>query len=190
MPIFEDYHRTIIGYHGTRLSTAKRIVSRSSDFTPSANDDDWLGHGIYFWEYAPQQAWDWAHRRYKDEQVAVLGCMIRLGNCFDLLEPGNAMKLKNFHSRLQREARLATKKLPKNYKAKKRLDCAVFQYAAAIFEQEEGEELDSIRAVYVPTQGKDRLWESSWLYHETHIQLCIRNPRCILGTWLMKPIEQ
>lgn len=79
MPVFEDYHRTIIGYHGTKLSTALEIVSRTSSFRPSNNDDDWLGHGIYFWEYAPQRAWEWAAERYKGE-VAVLGAMIRLGN--------------------------------------------------------------------------------------------------------------
>ena len=187
MPVFADYHRTIIGYHGTRLSTAKAIVSRAREFVPSRNDDDWLGHGIYFWEYAPQRAWDWARKRYQSQQVAVVGSMIRLGSCFDLLEPSNALKLKAFYDRLKRESERAGKKLPKNYNARKKLDCAVFEYAATVFEQEEGESLDSIRAVYVPTSGKERLWERSWLYHETHIQLCIRNPGCILGTWLVKP---
>jgi hypothetical protein len=53
---FDDYHRTIVGYHGTRLSVALEIVSRRRTFKYSRNRDDWLGHGIYFWEHAPQQA--------------------------------------------------------------------------------------------------------------------------------------
>jgi hypothetical protein len=32
MPIFEDYHRTIIGYHGTRKATAKEIVQLERPF--------------------------------------------------------------------------------------------------------------------------------------------------------------
>jgi len=44
---FDDYHRTIVGYHGTRLSVALEIVKRSQPFKFSQNDDDWLGHGIY-----------------------------------------------------------------------------------------------------------------------------------------------
>ena len=55
---FFDYHRTIVGFHGTSRSTAQDLVDGAA-FDASANDDDWLGHGIYFWEYAPQQAWWW-----------------------------------------------------------------------------------------------------------------------------------
>jgi hypothetical protein len=99
MPVFEDYHRTIIGYHGTRSDIARGIVSHERDFHPSSNDDDWLGHGIYFWEYAPQRAWSWAAQRYKTDSIAVLGAMIRLGNCLDLLEPANAQRAKKAYHR-------------------------------------------------------------------------------------------
>lgn len=189
MPVFEDYHRTIIGYHGTRLATAQQIVSHQRSFQRSENDDDWLGHGIYFWEYAPQRAWAWAAQRYKQgTDVAVLGAMIRLGNCLDLLEPANAQRVKKYYQRLRKDMEAAGKNLPRNFNSKKRLDCAVFQYAAWMFEQEE-EPLDTIRGVYVPTSSKRRLWEKSWLYEEAHIQLCVRNPRAILGTWLLKPLS-
>lgn len=40
-----------IGYHGTRLTFAERILAE--DFRGSANDWEWLGHGIYFWQDAP-----------------------------------------------------------------------------------------------------------------------------------------
>ena len=90
---FDDYHRTIVGYHGTRLSIALNIVNRRQTFKSSRNRDDWLGHGIYFWEYAPQQAYSWAEQRRKrknwNEPIAILGSMIRLGFCFDLLDPYN-----------------------------------------------------------------------------------------------------
>jgi hypothetical protein len=34
-----------------------------------------------------------------------------------------------------------------------------------------------------------RLWTRSGVYRHAHIQLCVRNPDCILGTWLVQPIE-
>ena len=80
---FFDYHRTVVGYHGTRRATAEALVD-GDPFTASTNDDDWLGHGIYFWEFAPQQAWWWARRRYGDDEAAVVGAMIDLGRCLDL----------------------------------------------------------------------------------------------------------
>jgi hypothetical protein len=187
MPIFEDYHRTIIGYHGTTRAIATAVVSHQAKMRVSKNDDDWLGHGVYFWEYAPQRAWQWAKDRYGGD-VAVLGAMIRLGNCLDLLEPANALRVKALHDRLKKESEAAGTKLPRNFNAKKKLDCAVFEYAAAILELD-GEPLDTIRGVYVPTSGKQRLWDRSWLYHEAHIQLCVRNPAAILGAWLLRPSE-
>ena len=53
---FDDYHRTLVGYHGTSLGTALRIVNRVQGFRWSERDYDWLGAGIYFWEFAPRQA--------------------------------------------------------------------------------------------------------------------------------------
>jgi len=97
MPRFADYHRTVIGYHGTRRSTALRMVQGLEGYWRSQNTDDRLGHGIYFWEYAPKQAWVWARQRQKsqkwDEEIAVAASMIRLGNCFDLLDPDNLQGL-------------------------------------------------------------------------------------------------
>jgi len=111
MARFHDYHRTVIGYHGTGLAAALRIVNRIEGFRLSERDYDWLGRGIYFWEYAPKQALDFARIRQRqfqkkkdktpedtrraDEPLAVVACMIRLGFCLDLTEPGNVKYLKD-----------------------------------------------------------------------------------------------
>lgn len=42
-----DYDRTLIAFHGTRRTTAERLVA-GTPFGASTNDDDWLGHGVYF----------------------------------------------------------------------------------------------------------------------------------------------
>lgn len=193
VPHFEDYHRTIIGYHGTRRSVALEIVQGKRRFKVSKNQDDWLGSGVYFWEHAPQQAWWWAERRRRrhgwNEEIAVLGSMIRLGFCFDLLDPWNVKYLDEIYKLFILDQMAAGLAPPHNVRNHKYLDCAVFQHAYAILEAS-GHSLDSTRAVYVPTGQEKRVWPHSWIAREAHIQICVRNPACILGTWLLRPVDE
>jgi hypothetical protein len=80
----------------------------------------------------------------------------------------------------------AGRKIPKNVRHHKRLDCAIFQYAFAATEETEQRLVDTVRAVYVPTDSKQRVWAGSWITRQSHIQICVRNPSNILGTWLLK----
>jgi hypothetical protein len=182
-----DYNRTVIGYHGTRLSVAREIVQRLRGFDPSRNPDDWLGHGVYFWEHAPKQALAWAKRRADregwGEPVAVLGSMIRLGNCLDVLDPVNTDFLVRMHAGYVSEVQAAGLSLPTNVRSAKYLDCAVMEYAYRQAEAASGRRVESCRAMYVGT-GRARVWPSSWIVRDAHIQLCVRDPACILGTWL------
>ncbi len=196
VPEFDDYHRTVIGYHGTKRSTALRIVQGLEPFVPSTNRDDWLGNGVYFWEYGPQQAWSWAERLRQVEvkanlwtdkdEIAVLGSMIRLGHCLDLLDPLNISVLKLQAQRFQADLTALRRTAPKNVNTHRYLDCAIFEYTYAWLE-ELGRPIDTCRAVYVPTNSKTRIWNGSWIYEGSHIQLSVRNPGCILGTWLVPP---
>ena len=47
--------RVVIGYHGCPSDVADRILSEGQ-FLPSTKAYDWLGEGVYFWEYAPYRA--------------------------------------------------------------------------------------------------------------------------------------
>src|SRR5882724_2689714 len=83
----ERFARTIIGYHGCRDEFARDVLLGNTaieDWAPSENEWDWLGHGIYFWEHSPRRAMRWAESRY--EQPAVVGAVVQLGRCFDLLD--------------------------------------------------------------------------------------------------------
>jgi hypothetical protein len=51
-----DYNRTVVGYHGTSEEIADALVN-GEPFTESSGVSEWLGFGVYFWEYAPKQAW-------------------------------------------------------------------------------------------------------------------------------------
>jgi hypothetical protein len=186
---FDDYHRTVVGYHGTKLSVAREIVQLKNRFEFSRNASDWLGHGIYFWEYAPQQAYWWAKRlsvkRKWNEPIAILGSMIRLGVCFDLLDPENVRHLKYCKESYFETEQLAGRKIRANANHKKYLDCSIFNYFyRSIDENPDLENVDSARAVYVPTGPDRRIWERSWINEKAHVQLCVRNVKCILGTWL------
>ena len=204
MTPFDDYHRTVIGYHGTGLATALRLVTRVEEFRPSQRAFDWLGHGIYFWEYAPQQALRFARirqRQYQRKQnktaedlrratepLAVVGCMIRLGNCFDLLEPERVDYLQVVFEHYKKVKEGVGAALPKNTRKYRKLDCDVFEYAYQFLLQDRpGHPIDSARGVYVPARGDRRVWEGSWISRDAHIQLCVRNPNRLLGAWLHHP---
>jgi hypothetical protein len=106
---------------------------------------DWLGRGIYFWEYAPKQALTFAKIRKRQfrtkknqtpedvrratEPLAVVACMIPLGVCQDLAEPENVEYLREIFDDYSESMNLAGAKLPKNSRKYRRLDCAVFEYA-------------------------------------------------------------
>src|SRR5690349_13321483 len=83
----------LIGFHGCDKKIRDSIVKGKSPLNASANDYDWLGHGMYFWENNQQRALDFARnlkanpRKNKEpiKTVAVLGAVIDMGFCLDLL---------------------------------------------------------------------------------------------------------
>lgn len=82
------YDRTIIAYHGCDAGIAERLL-RGEGFRMSQNDYDWLGEGIYFWEYGADRAMKFAldqQRRGKVATPAIVGALIQLGQCFDLMD--------------------------------------------------------------------------------------------------------
>jgi len=201
---FDDYHRTVVGYHGTGLTAALRIVNRIEGFRRSQKDYDWLGRGIYFWEHAPRQALRFARLRQEQyrrkkaktpedvrratEPLAVVACMIRLGFCFDLLEPENIEYIRGSFLEYQQSVELTGATLPRNTRKYRKLDCAVFEYAYKVISKTElVSPVDTVRGVYVPAGGERRVWSGSWIARDTHIQLCVRNPASLLGTWLHTP---
>lgn len=178
---FHDYNRTIIGYHGTTAEIAERLAN-GEPFTASENDDDWFGNGVYFWEYAPKQAWSWSTKFKRKKQPAVVGAIIRLGHCLDLLDPSNVSTLKQFHDDTLVRWRNSKVKIPQNGNQHKRLDCALFNlfYAQATIP------IETARAVYVPTESAKRAWLRSWIYEEAHIQVCVRKSENILAVWRVR----
>jgi len=197
-----DQHRSfrlVVGYHGTSREVADRLLAPSSlnpaqshverpAFRASTNVGDWLGHGIYFWEQAPSQAWWWADtqaQKGKHTQGAVIGALIDLGHCVDLLDPaaGWAGELESGRLRVEATLGAAALPVPRNANNHKALDCAVVN-DVCLRQSDHGTPVDSLRALFAPSGGGlQRLWERSGLLRFTHVQLCVRNPDCFLAVW-------
>jgi hypothetical protein len=163
------------------MEAAERLVA-GEPFEESDEDNEWFGRGIYFWEHAFKQAWWWARRNDRHPHPAVVGAVIRLGRCFDLVDPGNVPIFQEYHEALVAEHARAGVQPPTNIITDRRLDCAIFNYLYA-YQERAGQAVDTARAVYYPTSPIRRAVPRSWISDQTHIQVCVRNPKSILALW-------
>ena len=93
----------ILGFHGCDQSIAHKVLNGFDSLRSSENEYDWLGHGVYFWENSDSRALEFAHylkehpRRSKSliERPVVIGAVINLGYCLDLLDYNNLQLLKS-----------------------------------------------------------------------------------------------
>src|SRR5207248_3344373 len=129
----EQFARIVIGYHGCTEEFARDLLlgtKPTHDWKPSTNDWDWLGHGIYFWEHSPERALRWAQERFGagGSSPAVLGAVIQLGRCFDLLNEAITTLLASSYQELQQAYADAGHALPQNRGPglkRRDLDCLV-----------------------------------------------------------------
>ncbi len=130
------YDRTVIAYHGCDAAVADRVLS-GDPFRPSENDYDWLGSGIYFWEFGFDRALRfaaWQNKRGKTKRVAVVGAVLQLGKCFDLMDTRFTDELPIAFEMLTTAHEQTGQPLPRNEgmtpdKRLRHLDCAVLNLA-------------------------------------------------------------
>ena len=158
-----------------------------ADFKPSENDYDWLGPGIYFWEANPRRGLEYAaeamrRRGSKITAPFVVGAVIDLGSCLDLTtSTGIEILRRGFESLSHLNAEAETP-MPANTVdgLRRKLDCAVVQRVHAIFEEADVAPFDTIRGVF--TEGAP-VYPGAGFQEKTHIQIAVRNPRCIKGVF-------
>jgi hypothetical protein len=107
----------LIGFHGCEQSVRDDIVSGKANMKPSTNSHDWLGEGFYFWENNYERALDFARnppgkKSYKNP--AVLGAIIDLQYCLDLLDTKFLALVKNSYTSLKSFADTMGLELPIN----------------------------------------------------------------------------
>jgi hypothetical protein len=182
------YDRTVIAYHGCDVEVAERILS-GEPLRKSRNDYDWLGEGIYFWEYAADRALRFAEdqqRRGKVRTPAIVGALIQLANCFDLMDTKFTEELGVAFETLQKLHQVTDRPLPANRgstpdKKLRRLDCAVLNFYLAWLEsRDQRSRYDTVRCGFV--EGEPA-FPGSGIRRQSHVQLAVRTPACILGVF-------
>jgi len=115
----ERFERIIAGYHGCTEGFARELLLGHlpiSGWRPSENRWDWLGRGVYFWEHAPACAVRWAQDRYRShgQAPAVIGAVIQLGRCFDLLDEAITSILADSYREISNIFSESGRSIPKN----------------------------------------------------------------------------
>jgi hypothetical protein len=179
----------VLGYHGCGQRVAETIVLRKVDLHESKNDYDWLGHGIYFLEESQSRAQEWALEETGREGSelklpAVLGAVIDFGNCLNLIDSDALSLVKRtyeYYLQICAEAgREPCENTGPEFRARF-LDCAVLNLLHKSIEEEGAQPFDTVRGFF--TEGEP-LYEGAGLRARDHVQICVRNPECIIGCFL------
>ncbi len=184
----------VLGFHGCDRSTSHSILTgKSRHLRLSENAFDWLGSGIYFWESSHARASEYAvlstHRPSPGQgtirKPAVLGAIIDLGNCLDLLDAQYFSLVTDGYLRLKRIFKKSGSRLPVNRaipggseRLLRNLDCSVINLIHATRRMQKLPAFDSVRAAFI--EGEP-LYEGAGFYDKNHIQICVRNSACIKG---------
>lgn len=182
----------ILAFHGCDESTFVSVMHEGEDLKPSTNKYDWLGSGIYFWEQNLDRAKEWAEEQQKRGVIgcpAVIGAVIDLGHCLNLLDSEFIDLLAGEYRLLKEEFDALGLNLPENEggtqdKLFRNLDCAVIEHLHSRLEtgvKSGGSDLmpfDSVRALFA--EGAS-IYPGAGFKTKTHIQLSIRNTNCIKG---------
>lgn len=178
------WDRFVLGYHGCDLSIIDDILTGKHDLRVSRNDYDWLGNGIYFWEDSYQRAFQWAHQSKRINRPSVIGAVINLGHCLNLLDVEHLETVSVAYHMLEQTAARAETPLPVNRGGKfkdRKLDCAVFETLHQMRGEENLVPYQTVRGFFV--EG-DALYDGAGLRNQDHIQLCVRDTACIVGYFL------
>ncbi|MFE8604181.1 hypothetical protein [Archangium violaceum] len=176
----------VVAYHGCDLSVAERLLTGES-FKLSQNTYDWLGDGIYFWEYGADRALQFAQEQVARGRVqtpACVGALIQLGKCFDLLDTRFTRELAAAYEPWSKRYSSEALPLPRNtgqapdFKLRL-LDRSVVNWYLRLSDRR-GDRFDTVRCGF-PEGGP--IYPGSGILEQTHIQLTVRNPGCILGVF-------
>ncbi|MDY0046037.1 MAG: hypothetical protein RBS10_01335 [Thauera propionica] len=177
----------VLGFHGTEKKTVTQVVGQRSrtHLTASKGTNEWLGHGIYFWENDPQRALEWAENgnaKKKIQEPDVVGAVLDLGLCLDLTTRTGLEEVAEAHRTLSEMYETARLEMPRNRGGRDRLnrelDCQVIQALHDYRTQRGLTPYDSVRS---PFPEADELYEGAGFRAQNHIQIAIINPACIKG---------
>jgi len=179
----------VLGFHGCDQSLAYAVASGNQELGLSQNAYDWLGHGIYFWEDSPARALRWAQdesrrRSGKVRAPALLGAVIDLGNCLNLIDVEALALVKAAYEAYREICRVSGTQEARNRGPDLRaryLDCAVIETLHKLRAENNLPAFDTVRGFFV--EGTE-LYPGAGLRELDHIQICVRSPRQVTGYFL------
>lgn len=141
--MYSKFPNYILGFHGCHKDVFEDVLNpyETVELKPSTNDYDWLGHGIYFWEYGLDRAQRWALDRY-GQDGRVLGAVLDLGYCLNLSDTKSTKLLNLGATGLRAICNLGGYKMPTNHLTnkdgdviKRELDCFIIETVHALNEE-------------------------------------------------------
>jgi len=162
-------------------------------FRPSNNDYDWLGPGVYFWEASPRRGLAFARESMSrpGSSIAkphVVGAIIELGQCLDLMTPEGLSLVLEAHRSLLGLYGAAGYRLPVNDDnlLRRRLDCAVIRRVHEIQQTAGRPAIDTVKGLFV--EGPP-LYPGAGFSSKTHVQIAVCNMCCIKGVFRIRPAD-
>lgn len=179
----------IIGFHGCDEPIRDEIIAGKRCMIPSTNKHDWLGQGYYFWQNNYERALEFASNppgKKKFAKPSVLGAVLDLQNCLDLLDAKYLKLVQASYYALETSYKTDLLQLPKNKPGSASADLIISDLDCAVIENvhiklNKDEPFDFTRGVFV--EG-DSLYPGAGFHEKNHIQICIRNPNCIKGFFI------
>jgi hypothetical protein len=181
----------ILGFHGCDKATGEQILA-GADFKTQRNDYDWLGHGIYFWENNPERGLQFAQEKQKrlPEKIKtpfVIGAILDLKLCLDMTTQKAIEEVEKAYLLAEIAAKINSQILPENRYGEDNLlrerDCLVIETLHNARARHNLPYIDSVKGIF--TEG-GQLYANSGFFRKTHVQICIRNTACIVGTFRVR----
>ena len=180
----------VLGYHGCDRALAEDVFAGRRGLAPSTNDYDWLGDGVYFWEHNAERAFQFAaevagrprNDRQRIAEPAVVGAVIDLGHCLNLLDAEGLGEVREAHEELREFYDEIGEPLPRNTGGpdllRRELDCTVIRF---VHEQRHAAGLPPYKTVRSVFPEGEPLYEAAGFRDRNHIQLAVRDPGRLLG---------
>jgi hypothetical protein len=189
-----NYPNFIIGYHSCDKEVGLKVLNGLDTLNKSDNPWDWLGEGVYFWEQNPYRALEYSIEVSKGKQINkkkintpfVLGAIIELGNCLNILEPQSIKLLFESFKSFEKIHKETNKDLPINKGNNRALDCAVIKYIHQSISKTNSQPFDTVRSLF--DEGIE-VYKGASFTTRNHIQVCVTNLSMIKGYFLPRPIN-
>jgi hypothetical protein len=196
----------VIAYHGCDITLRDDLVSgRVTHLNHSKNKYDWLGSGAYFFENDLDRALLFAEhshnypaKRYTAQPIAtpaVVGAVLSISRWLDMTTQDGIREYINALKPMLNGFEEKGTVVPTNHAASeddkdvilRELDRSVFDFIHQA--RENKSELPEFQAVRGAFQQGKELSENSGFQESTHIQISLRDNRCVLG-WFLPPTLQ